>query len=250
MNLEKSLVETPRYQMRKDLVKKLLPDNLEGTSFLEIGSGSGNFSLYLAERKMTGLAIDFSDEAVVITNKRLSKFKDEIKVIKGDFLQLDFKQKFDYIFAFEVLEHIQDDVSALSKIHSLLSDNGVFIFSVPIKKSKWTILDQWAGHYRRYEKEEIKKKLQKSSFKLEVLWSYGFPIDSLTLLIRRLLIRRMPGNIMTTKKEASQISGIDRDLEYKFRFFYNKIFLFPFLILQKIFLRTNLGLGYIIKTKK
>lgn len=59
--------------------------------------------------------------------------------VKADITNLPFKhEEYDFIFASHVLEHIQDDLTALSEIRRVLKPTGIAILPVPIL-SKTTI---------------------------------------------------------------------------------------------------------------
>ncbi len=42
---------------------------------------------------------------------------------------------------------------------------------------KWCLNDVWAGHYKRYERQELKGKLSEVGFEIKYFWSYPFPIN-------------------------------------------------------------------------
>jgi SAM-dependent methyltransferase len=250
MNQANLPIKTLRFQEREYLIKKLMSGEIRNKRFLEIGCGAGDFSYFLAENGLHGVTLDFSDKAVKITEAKLKPFKNCIRVIKKDFLDFEDKEGFDFIFAFEVLEHIKNDILVLNKIFHLLNKGGIFIFSVPAKKKRWSILDEWAGHYRRYEKEEIREKLKNAFFNIETIWLYGFPLDYITYFIERFIIKTKSGKGEKDKLKASQASGVNRDSQKKFSFFYHKFFTYPFIFTQKLFLNSSLGLGFIGKAKK
>jgi 2-polyprenyl-3-methyl-5-hydroxy-6-metoxy-1,4-benzoquinol methylase len=59
---------------------------------------------------------------------------------------------FDYLFAFEVLEHIADDLSALREWTGFLKPGGRLLVSVPAHARKYGKADEIVGHVRRYER--------------------------------------------------------------------------------------------------
>jgi SAM-dependent methyltransferase len=80
--------------------------------------------------------------------------------------------KFELICAFDIIEHVFDDVRALHEITRVLQNGGIFIFSVPLHTKLWTDFDDRVGHYRRYEVETLKQKL--SQFNLDLLSSAAY----------------------------------------------------------------------------
>lgn len=108
---------------------KFLPlKNGGGKKALEIGCGIGAFAKILNERGFKVLATDISPYII----KRAKKILPNI-----DFQVLDIEKatrvnnKFDYIFAFEVLEHLKNPVKVLGNIKKMLNRNGVLVFSTP-----------------------------------------------------------------------------------------------------------------------
>lgn len=129
----------------------------EGGRFLELGPGSqpripvkGSFF------------VDASQESV----KKLKSAGGKAVCASADKLpwQKDF---FDLVCAFELLEHIEGDKKTFQEIYRVLKKNGAFIFSVPLFMKYWTAWDEMAGHKRRYEPEELEKKLEEIGFSIE-----------------------------------------------------------------------------------
>ena len=85
----------------------------------------------------------------------------------------DLSKKYDCIIMFSVLEHINDDMAYLAKIYNSLTEGGIFIFSVPGFSNLFSITDEYYGHYRRYEIDEIKEKLFSSGFEIIRFHSLG-----------------------------------------------------------------------------
>jgi len=48
-------------------------------------------------------------------------------------------RRYDYIMAFEVLEHIEDDLSSIKEWGSILHEGGKLLISVPAHQGKWAV---------------------------------------------------------------------------------------------------------------
>lgn len=81
--------------------------------------------------------------------------------------------KFELICAFDIIEHVFDDVRALDEISRVLQNGGIFIFSVPLHTKLWTDFDDRVGHYRRYEVDALKQKLSQANLELLSSAAYG-----------------------------------------------------------------------------
>src|SRR3989344_3290819 len=102
---------------RCSLLKKL-GFRLEGKNALEIGCHDGFLLHNISAQKKTGIDLE-----------PMPKYPD-IKYIKGDFLEYDFKgKKFDRIIAIEVMEHVPSPDIFLQNINKILSKDGCALLS-------------------------------------------------------------------------------------------------------------------------
>jgi len=243
----------PRYLLRKNLVKKILKaESVKDKTCIEIGYGAGDMLLLYAQLGFQVYAYDFSEACYHSATQRINNhatLKNNIKLCKeeGEII----KNKYDYLMIFEVLEHIKDDRVALRNWVNLVSDRGKIIFSVPAHKKKWGYSDIAVGHYRRYEKEEIRTLCEKSGITIRHLWCYGFP---LSLLLHSALHWSKKNEVkrlgIHSKEELSKKSGIKRKNNLFIRLFSNDFVLLPFYLLQNVFLNNDLGFGYIVIGEK
>jgi SAM-dependent methyltransferase len=130
---------------------------------LEVGAGIGNFSKLLAKRgKVT--TVDMRKDYI----KKLKKdVQGEARVGYGDIEKGKYffkNKKFDTIVCLNVLEHIRHDGMALKNIHNLLKKGGSFILLVPAHSNLYSRFDKNLGHFRRYSKSGVIKKLEEAGF--------------------------------------------------------------------------------------
>jgi SAM-dependent methyltransferase len=93
-----------------------------------------------------------------------------VGVVQGDATRLPFHdESFDRVITSEVLEHIQDDVTALSELSRVLRPGGTIAATVPTwlpEKINWMLSDEYhapkvaGGHVRIYTATELKAKLR------------------------------------------------------------------------------------------
>jgi SAM-dependent methyltransferase len=69
--------------------------------------------------------------------------------------------------AFDVLEHIDDDVKFLATIFRLLETNGKLYLTVPAYSFLWSNEDKLGGHFRRYTLKKLVIALQSVGYKIE-----------------------------------------------------------------------------------
>lgn len=76
----------------------------------------------------------------------------------------------------EVLEHLDDDLGALTAIRELLASGGNLVVTVPANPELWTQWDDLAGHRRRYRKAQLAALLSSAGFNVREITSWGFPV--------------------------------------------------------------------------
>jgi SAM-dependent methyltransferase len=242
----------PRYLMRLALIEQFvdrLPPKIR--SFLEIGPGMGDLSLYLGRRfsEANGVLLDFSSDCVDILKQRTSE-NPRLRLRTGDFMAMTHEEHYDLIIACEVFEHIDDDKTAFQIVSGLLNPGGYFIFSAPAFMRKWQRADEYAGHYRRYERAELIEKFTSSGFRIEVLWSFGFPVTELLYPVRQIYYGLSRRGQNLSKEDATKRSGIERPLIGRNRAQLLAYLLRPFYFIQNFVKNTDLGDGFLVLAQK
>lgn len=151
-------------------------------NILEIGCGTG-FVLSNTRQVFPDAQLSGSD----IFTEGLSYAKQRVPsafLFQMDACHIPFSQEFDLIGAFDVLEHIEDDRSALAQIYQACQPNGGLILTVPQHPWLWSSTDDYAHHKRRYTRGELVEKVQAAGFKLEYVGSF------VSLLLPAMLISR------------------------------------------------------------
>lgn len=92
--------------------------------------------------------------------------------------------KFDFVIALDVIEHIEDDLQALRKMHSLLIEHGVVLIHVPAYMHLWSTLDTLSGHFRRYTKHSLMSVVQQAGFTVKEVF-YVTPFAYPAYLLRK-----------------------------------------------------------------
>lgn len=151
--------------------------------FLDIGCGTGDLSAYIASRGWHGKAIDSSEIAIKQARLNLKLFP-QVAVLKESLFEES--DSFKTIFLWDVIEHIEDDDTALKKVASLLLPSGYLLIVVPSNPGEWRWDDDFYGHYRRYTAEEMGNKIIKAGLKPMVFWDFTYPVF---WIMRRLYTR-------------------------------------------------------------
>ena len=84
-----------------------------------------------------------------------------------------------FAYSSNVLEHLDDDLGALSAIRRILRPGGRLALFVPAFESIWTALDERVGHKRRYTRESLADVVVRSGFRVE----HACYVDSIGFLL-------------------------------------------------------------------
>ena len=112
---------------------------------MNIGCGTGG-TIDMLESFGVVDNVDISDDAI-----RFMKEHGYKRITKVHDIELPFKNKsYDVVGAFDVLEHIEDQVGALKEWKRILKDDGAIVITVPAYQWLWTEHDVSLYHKRRY----------------------------------------------------------------------------------------------------
>jgi ubiquinone/menaquinone biosynthesis C-methylase UbiE len=103
---------------------------------LEIGVGTGRLAMKVAPLCQLFLGIDISPKTITRAAENLSSCHN-IKLICDDFMSFEFADCFDVIYSSLTFMHIEDKLSAIKKIASLLNGDGIFVLSMDKNRDKF-----------------------------------------------------------------------------------------------------------------
>lgn len=136
---------------------------------LEIGSGIGNISKYFIHSGATICLSDINPYYLQLLQEHYTSFQNVISICAIDLQHPSFKQaynhlkhQFDSLIILNVLEHLENDKTALDNCSFLLKPGGTLVILVPAYSLLYSELDRALGHYRRYSKNTLLKLLQPS----------------------------------------------------------------------------------------
>jgi SAM-dependent methyltransferase len=156
-----------------------------GDLLLDAGAGFGRHAFEAARLGARVVALDYAAEEVTGTRATFGamaeageiSYDNYIGVLRGDATRLPFAEgTFDQVITSEVLEHIQDDVTALAELARVLRPGGMLGVTVPSwfpEKINWMLSDEYhapksvGGHVRIYSLTELKAKIQATGLTVE-----------------------------------------------------------------------------------
>lgn len=227
-----------------DAIKYALATTSPGT-ILEVGPGLGAMACYLAgSYDYTGIELDRLSHSIL--HRRLELLGTGT-ALRGTSESLHGRQ-FDMVCAFEVLEHISDDIAALLSWNTLLPPGGYLLLSVPAHARKFGPLDRLAGHFRRYDRDGLHQVLTTAGFEVIKISSYGLllghAIHFASSLTARILRRRRAPSDATAEsarflQPSTAVDGLARWLAA-----------LPFRWLQRPFSERDYGTGFVALGRK
>jgi SAM-dependent methyltransferase len=105
------------------------------------------------------------------------------RVVQGQVTRLPFPDaSFDVVCALDIIEHVDDDVGALNEICRVTRPGGAILLSTPLHSERWTTFDDFVGHKRRYQPDELSSKLREHRLQVEHSAVFGMQPRSSRLL--------------------------------------------------------------------
>jgi SAM-dependent methyltransferase len=230
-------VPSPTYVLRRAAILDWLKGYAPGT-VLEMGCGPGALLHELARRGFDGVGVELSPGSRRVAEQLVGGLKE-----------------------IQIREHIEDDIAALREWLEYLRPGGIVFISVPAHRAKWNVTDLFAGHFRRYERDEVLSLLEQAGLELVRIGTYGWPVSR---LIEKLRVRAKekelknsgldPDAISVGDPELTKSSGVERGLVTRLYRIYGslpgRMFFRLAALAQRLFYRTPLGISFIAVARK
>jgi len=147
-----------------------------GTRFIDVGAGAGRHSYEALRRGAHVTAFDLDEVelkgvenmfgAMALEGEVPPGGSGQVKV--GNILEMPYEDgSFDVVLASEILEHVPEDVQAISELERILAPGGVLAVTVPRwlpERICWALSDEYhaneGGHIRIYKADELRAKLE------------------------------------------------------------------------------------------
>jgi SAM-dependent methyltransferase len=174
------------YVARRRLLKAVLaslkfPSN---AGLLEVGCGTGgNLALLAQFGDVKAIEMDARAREIAVRAKGA-----EQAIVRPGRMpdQNPFAdEKFDGIFLFDVLEHIDRDFETLRTLRDCLTHDGRIVVTVPAYKWLWGRHDEVLHHHRRYVKGELRDLFHRAGYsvaRISYFNTFLFPLVAVTRL--------------------------------------------------------------------
>lgn len=217
--------------------------------FLEMGAGTGGMTRLFLERGFKGACHDLSKDSRDQMRRNLLDHAASIEVV--DHVEELSESSFEYLLAFEVLEHIPDDQEVLRQWSRYLRPGGRLIVSVPAHQRKYGRSDSLVGHVRRYEKQQLRELLVATGYCNIRIVNYGFPITELTRRFSNYLVRNDHSyDGMSAEQRSIRSAQVKPRVITRWLRVFSGGLVKPFCTVQRWFYGVDLGDGFVATADK
>ncbi len=159
--------------------------------FLDIGGGNGYVTKMLQENGYETVLIEPGLAGCINAKSRGLNM-----VVNAALEDIQFSQsaKVSAIGAFDVIEHIEDDIAFLRSCYEVLDEKGKLFIAVPAFQSLWSEDDIIAGHFRRYTTDSLTRVIEDAGFKVKYITYFFQP-----LVLPIFLFRTIPSKFRSRK---------------------------------------------------
>jgi len=186
------------HRSRLELIDYLAGQAGPAANIAAVGCGTGEELIALSK---FGSVIGYDKQARAL--KPVADFDFELQ--QHDIEQSPLPVASDVVAVFDVLEHIADDHRALINLARSLKANGKLLITVPAYPWLMSSHDEALGHYRRYSRSVLRRRLSEAGFCLESC-GYWNALLAPAIIIFRLLKKLLPPK--TKQSEAAALPKI------------------------------------------
>ncbi|AFY53648.1 methyltransferase family protein [Rivularia sp. PCC 7116] len=159
-----------------------LPKNAQ---ILEAGCGTGGNLQMLSSYGVVS-AMELDEVACQLANQR------QITQVKRGHLpdKIPFNSSYDLILILDVIEHLDDDLSALEALYYKLKPGGYLLVTVPAYQFLWSEHDEINHHKRRYRLKNLINLVKKAKYQVSYSSYFNtflFPLIAIVRSLAKLL---------------------------------------------------------------
>jgi predicted O-methyltransferase YrrM len=159
---------------------------------MELGSGLGDYAETWLADGLPEITVTEIDEGRAAVLRERFQDRAEVHVRRIDVLDPP-RAAHSAFVAFNVLEHIPDDVGALRAAHRLVRPGGAVVMFVPAFEVAMSRFDREVGHVRRYTRRSLRKTMEAAGLAVDDVRYVDMPGLPAWIVGMRLL-RMTPGD--------------------------------------------------------
>jgi SAM-dependent methyltransferase len=169
---------------------------------LDVGCGTGANLLLLSEFG-DAEGVDVSPDALAFCRER---GLESVRLGAAEAMPYA-DHEFDLVTAFDVVEHMDDDVAGLREMRRVLRPGGRLLLFVPTFMFLWGVQDEVSNHRRRYRLSELETAVTAAGFEVERTTHANITFFLPVLLVRKFM--RLTG-IRTETENSINIPALNR----------------------------------------
>jgi SAM-dependent methyltransferase len=167
------------YAERRHLLRRMVRGTAPGVA-LDIGAAGGGNTRVLRDLGWQAIPVEYGPEGAAVASQR------GLPAVRADATRLPIaEQSVDAAVAFDVLEHIEDDVRAVAETYRVLRPGGLFLVAVPVDMRLWSAHDEAVGHVRRYDRTDLVRLITDGGFAVTDVRSWNVLLRPALALRRR-----------------------------------------------------------------
>ena len=168
---------------------------------LDVGCGTGA-NLILLSKYGDAEGVDVSEDALAFCRER---GLDKVRLGAGEELPYE-DGTFDLVTAFDVVEHMDDDLAGVKEMRRVLRPGGRVLLFVPTFMFLWGLQDDVSNHRRRYRLPQLRRVLEEAGFEIERSTYANITFFLPILIVRKLM--RLTG-IKTDTENSINVSALN-----------------------------------------
>lgn len=150
----------------------------KGSTIIDFGAGIGTFAELLTHEGYKILCVEPDDSMANILRQKRLRVVQTIDNIHDN--------SADYIYTFNVLEHMDDDRAVLQQLYKKLRPGGNIFVYVPAFQALFSSMDKKVGHIRRYTIPALEDILVQAGFVIHTI-NYVDSLGFVATLLYKLL---------------------------------------------------------------
>jgi SAM-dependent methyltransferase len=139
----------------------LRKSGLQGMRMLEIGCGQG-----VVLRSLRSAGFDCYGVDVASTQPPNDLIEYLHYGVNFESLEKTFLESVEVVLLFDVIEHIEDDVSFIQKIRTTFPSLKYVVVTVPARIELWSNFDTHYGHFRRYSSKTLSDTIERGGMSM------------------------------------------------------------------------------------
>ena len=167
------------YRERRHLLAKAISGLTPGRA-LDIGAAGGGNTRVLRQHGWDAVALEYGADGAEVAHGR------GLSTVRADATRLPFADaSLDLVMAFDLLEHLHDDDSAVAEVRRVLKPTGTYLVAVPADPRLWSSHDEAVDHVRRYTRDGLLALLDRGGFDVEEVRSWNVLLRPVVAMRRK-----------------------------------------------------------------